>query len=150
MYKLLQFKQVKKYMQRVKLVVLALCHCTCKSTSCLINSLSWSTDLESIKLDCFIIKKRQLLIHLDTVVVRLVSPMRFGAASTPSSGTFVFKLVSKHTISCHASSACLLANSKKEVPEDGVEVAQKRVELTNLAATVFKCNNVVFINYNLQ
>jgi hypothetical protein len=46
--------------------------------------------------------------------------------------------------------ACLLTSLKKEVPDDGVEVAPKRVGLTNLNGTVFKCiKKFVILNYIL-
>jgi hypothetical protein len=48
--------------------------------------------------------KRQLLIPLKTVVVKFLSPVLLGDTSTPSLGTFLFKLVSKNTVSCHSSS----------------------------------------------
>ena len=41
--------------------------------------------------------------HFETVVVKLVSPTRVGAASTPS-GTSFFKVVSENAVFCHTSS----------------------------------------------
>ena len=35
--------------------------------------------------------------------------------------------------------ACLLTTVKKEAPHDGVEATPKRVGLTNLTVTAFKC-----------
>jgi hypothetical protein len=44
------------------------------------------------------------LLHLKAVIGKSLSQTRFGAASTPPSGTSFFKVVSKDAVSCHTSS----------------------------------------------
>jgi hypothetical protein len=80
-----------------------------------------------------------MLLHLKTIAARLVSSTRFGATTTPSSGTSFFEFASKHADGAWQELVRLLTSLKTEVPDDGVEATPKRDELTNLTTTVSKC-----------
>ena len=73
------------------------------------------------------------MLHLKTLIVKLVSPELFSATSTQPSENSFFKLVNK------------------EFSDDGVEVTPKSSGLTNLNIRVFKCNKRwCFLNYIWQ
>jgi hypothetical protein len=73
------------------------------------------------------------MLHLKTLIVKLVSPDLSGATYTQPSENFFFKLVNK------------------EISDDGVEVAPESFGFTNLNITVFKCiKSWCFLNYIWQ